>query len=60
MGMGSAVDPKLPESLVLRNQDTCRQIAERAFALHERPVEPHIEDRAVDVTDPHDCLPKPF
>jgi len=58
MGMCATVDPQLPESLVLRNQNTCRQIAEWAFALHERPVEPHIEDRTVDATDPHDCLPE--
>ena len=59
MGMGATVDPQLPESLVLRDQNTCRQIAERAFALHQRPVEPQIEDWSVDATDLHDCLPKP-
>jgi hypothetical protein len=60
MGMCSTVDPKLPESLVLWDQNTCRQIAKWAFALHERPVELHIEDWSVDATDPHDCLPKLF
>lgn len=58
MGMGATVDPQLPESLVLRDQNTCRQIAERAFALHQRPVKPQIEDWPVDATDPHDRLPK--
>ena len=59
MCMCATVDPQLPESLVLWNQNTCRQIAERAFALHQRPVKPQIEDWPVDATDPHDCLPKP-
>jgi len=59
MCMGAAVDPKFPERLILRDQNTCRQIAEWAFALHERPVEPHVEDRTVDVANPHDCLPEP-
>ena len=60
MGMGAPVDAQLPESLVLRDQNTCRQIAERAFALHDRPVKPQIEDWSVDTTDPHDCLPKRY
>jgi hypothetical protein len=60
MGMSATVDAQLPESLVLRNQNACRQIAKWAFALHERPVKPHIEDWSVDATDPHDCLPKRY
>ena len=60
MGMCATVDPKLPERLVLRYQNTCRQVAEWAFARHERSVEPHIEDRAVDVANPHDHLPEPY
>lgn len=58
MGMCPAVDTKLSESLILRYQNTRRQIAERAFAWKQRPVEPHIEDWSVDATDPHDRLPK--
>jgi len=53
MGMGATVDPKLSERLILRDQCPCRQIAERAFALHERAVELQIEDWSVDATDPH-------
>ena len=59
MGMCATVDPQLPESLVLRDQNACRHVAEWAFALHERPVKPHVEDRTVDVANPHDCLPEP-
>ena len=59
MGMCPTIDTKFPESLILRNQNTRRQIAERAFAPHERPVEPQIiEDWSVDATDSHDRLPK--
>lgn len=58
MGVGPAVDAKLPESLVLRYKNTSCQIAEWAFALHQRPVEPHVEDWSVDATDPHDCPPE--
>lgn len=58
MSVGSTVDAKLPESLVLRDQDTCWQVAEWASARHQWPVKPHIEDWSVDATDSHDRLPK--